>query len=538
MRPRTGIAVFVALVGAAGALAVAAGSGTAAHAASASSNQVKAGDLLVSGTIYTAPNIVAGTTQLPPGCAPVNCVTATAGSAFPQVFNNANADGSFGTTSQIFLDELTADGRPNGRIMINPNDMATSFSSKSELAVNLSPDGKYVTWLGYAAKPGNVDVSNSSTPGEPDPENPIPATYYRAVGQLDANGNVSVTKTNAYTGDNGRAAIAATVNGKEFYYTAGNASSVESPQLPGTIIGAGAQIVTPHSTPGAPTPVGSFSVTQLGDKADKVGKDDNFRGITIYNNVLYYTKGSGSNGVNTVYYVDTTGSCKNGVGVPSANATLPTTPLPVDLSTVQTAGLPSNMCVLKGFPTALAKGATDASDYPFGIWFANPTTLYVADEGAGDNAFSGGTYTAAAASTTAGIQKWVYNATAGEWQFAYTLQSGLNLGQPYTISGYPTGTNSATGLPWSPATDGLRSITGKVNSDGTVSLWAVSSTVSGSGDQGADPNKLVEINDNLAATSRPSGESFKTVETAALGQLYRGVTFTPGTDVRSGQYGS
>jgi hypothetical protein len=43
-----------------------------------------------------------------------------------------------------------------------------------------------------------------------------------------------------------------------------------------------------------------------------------------------------------------------------------------------------------------------------------------------------------------------------------------------------------------------------VNADGTVSLWAVTSTVSGGGDQGADPNKLVEINDNLAATSRPA----------------------------------
>jgi hypothetical protein len=538
MRPRTGIAVFVTLVGAAGALAVAVGSCTAAHAASSNSDRVKAGDLLVSGTVYTAPDIVAGTTQLPPGCAPANCVTATAGSAFPQVFNNASADGSFGTTSRIFLDELTTDGRSNGRIMINPNDMATSFSSKSELAVNLSPDGKYVTWLGYAAKPGNVDVSNSSTPGELDPENPIPATYYRAVGQLDANGNVSVTKTNAFTGDNGRAAIAATVDGKEVYYAAGNASSVETPQLPGTIVGAGAQLITPGSAPGTPTPVGSFNVTQLGDKADKAGKDDNFRGIAIYNNVLYYTKGSGSNGVDTVYYVDTTGSCKNGVGIPSANATLPATPLSVDLSTVQTAGLPSNMCILKGFPTTLAKGATDASDYPVGIWFANPATLYVADEGAGDNAFSSGTYTAAAASTSAGIQKWVYNATAGEWQLAYTLQNGLSLGQPYTIGGYPTGTNSATGLPWSPATDGLRAITGKLNPNGTVSLWAVTSTVSGSGDQGADPNKLVEINDNLAATSRPSGESFKTVETAVLGQLYRGVTFTPGTDVSSGRYGS
>ena len=539
MRPRTGLAAFVTVASAAGVLAVAAGVGTAAHAASASSNKVKAGDLLVSGTIYTNPGIVAGTTQLPPGCAAANCVTAVADGTFPQVFNNANVDGSFGITSQIFLDELTTDGRSNGRIMVNPNDMATSYSSKSELALNLSPDGKYVTWMGYQAKPATIDVSNSSTPGEPDPENPVPTDYYRAIGQLDANGNVSVTDTNAYSGDNGRAAIAATVNGQEHYYTAGNASSVETPQLPGIIAGAGAQIITPGSTPGAPTPVGSFNVTQLGDKADKAGKDDNFRGIGIYNNVLYYTKGSGSNGVDTVYYVDTTGSCHNGVGIPSASATLPTSSLPYSLSTVQTSGLPSNMCILKGFPTALAKGATDASDYPFGIWFANPTTLYVADEGAGDNAYSGGAYTAAAASTTAGIQKWVYNTTAGEWQLAYTLQGGLGLGTPYTISGYPTGTNAANhNLPWSPATDGLRAITGKVNSDGTVSLYGVTSTVSGSGDQGADPNKVVEITDNLSATAQPAGESFTTLKTATLGQLYRGVTFTPGTDVSSGQYGS
>ena len=71
--------------------------------------------------------------------------------------------------------------------------------------------------------------------------------------------------------------------------------------------------------PGLPTPVGSFSVTQLGDKADKIGKDDNFRGLTIYNNVLYFTKGSGSNGVNTVYFVDTTGQAcpTGGVGLPN-----------------------------------------------------------------------------------------------------------------------------------------------------------------------------------------------------------------------------
>ena len=39
--------------------------------------------------------------------------------------------------------------------------------------------------------------------------------------------------------------------------------------------------------------------------------------------------------------------------------------------------------VLPGFPTAIAKTAGATNDYPFGIWFANATTLYVADEGDG-----------------------------------------------------------------------------------------------------------------------------------------------------------
>ena len=57
-----------------------------------------------------------------------------------------------------------------------------------------------------------------------------------------------------------------------------------------------------------------------------------------------------------------------------------------------------------------------------------------------------------------------------------------------------------SGLPWSPATDGLRNITGRVGWDGKVTIWAITSTVSGSGDQGADPNKLVVITDVLANT--------------------------------------
>jgi hypothetical protein len=352
----------------------------------------------------------------------------------------------------------------------------------------------------------------------------VPSTFYREVAQLSGHGRFQFTETNAYSGNNGRAAITADAGGKELIYTSGNAGNGGNPQPNGVILGAGAQLITPGVTPGTPTPVGSFNITELGDKADKIGKDDNFRGLALYHNVLYYTKGSGGNGVNTVYFLDTTGkACPNGVGVPAAGAQLPAAPLSYNPATLQTTGLPSNMCILKGFNTTLAKTSTNS--FPFGLWFANPDTLYVADEGNGTNTFAGGEYTAAAAQTTAGLKKWVFDGT--EWKLAYTLQAGLNLGQPYTVRGYPTGDNAATGLPWAPATDGLRNITGRVNRDGSVTIWAITSTVSGSGDQGADPNKLVEIIDSLGATSPGAKESFRTVRTAGFGEVLRGVSFAP-----------
>ncbi len=190
--------------------------------------------------------------------------------------------------------------------------------------------------------------------------------------------------------------------------------------------------------------------------------------------------------------------------------------------------VPYNMCILKGFPTGLAK---TASLFPFGIWFADAKTLYVADEGNGTATYASGQYTAAAAQTTAGLQKWVFDSVAGQWNLAYVLTAGLKLGVPYTVANYPIGNNSATGLPWSPATDGLRNLTGRVNRDGTVTVWAVTSTVSGNGDQGADPNQLVTITDNLAATSLPAGESFTTAKRAGFDEVLRGVSFTPGTDL-------
>jgi hypothetical protein len=545
---QSGGAVTVLLAGLTHTQLVLAGDGTA----------FQPGNLLVSRSVYdNNPNNVVVGAQLPPNCTGSNCVTATADGTYPEVFNNAIPDGSFGITSKILLDEMMPTGRlvnslevPNSserQIGVNSDQMVTSFSSKSELALNLSTGKRFVTFMGYLSPVDTLDVSNSNTPFVVDPTNPVPGQFYRVVAQVDDHGKFSFTKTNAYSGNNGRAAILNDTAGANLFYTSGNAGNGGNPQPPGVIVGAGAQILTAadkplkaQMDPGLPTPVGSFNITELGDKADKIGKDTNFRGLSIFNNVIYLTKGSGGNGVNTVYFIDTSGAadsngsphaCPNGVGLPASSATLPTTPIFYNSANLATEGVfPYNMCVLKGFTTVLAKNTTDS--FPFGVWFADATTLYVADEGNGTNTFNAGTYTAAASQTTAGLQKWVFNASQGQWNLAYVLTAGLNLGVPYTVSGYPTGTNPATSLPWSPATDGLRNLTGRVNRDGTATIWAITSTVSGGGDQGADPNKLVMITDNLAATSLPGGESFTTLRTARFAEVLRGVSFTPGTGVR------
>ncbi len=120
-----------------------------------------------------------------------------------------------------------------------------------------------------------------------------------------------------------------------------------------------------------------------------------------------------------------------------------------------------------------------------------------------------------ASQATAGVQKWIFNGTT--WQLAYVLNNGLNIGVPYSVPGYPT-----------PATDGCRNLTGKNNGDGTVDLYAVTSTVSTSGDQGADPNLLVTVKDQLKATSRPNGlGKFQTLRAAGFGEVLRGVSFAP-----------
>jgi hypothetical protein len=369
--------------------------------------------------------------------------------------------------------------------------------------------------------PNRLDVSNSNTPGVVDPTNPVVSQYYRSVAEVDADSNLKITEGNAYSGNNGRAAIKA----NSLYYLTGNDNNggLSKSQLTKTQIGVnlitstGAELLVPGQLPPLPpniNKIGDFEVTQVGyTTADKAGKDNNFRGLTIFNNTLYVTKGSGGNGINTVYQVGNAGELPTG-------------------TVAELAALP--ITILPGFPTSLASGVNQAGNpapiaFPFGIWFANANTLYVCDEGDGTLVSPpvNGNVADAATQATAGVQKW--SLVNDVWQLDYVLQNGLNIGVPYSVPNYPTSLN--------PATDGCRNITGRVHRDGTVDIYAVTSTVSLSGDQGADPNKLVKVTDILRAATLPAGDGdhdgddfaghFVTLRSAHAGEVFRGITFAP-----------
>jgi len=460
----------------------------AANAARAA-NYIQGDSLLISTTTYqdvgAVANLVAGTSLLP-GANAGETSTAVSNGALNTVWNNASADSSFGVTSAISLSDLNINtGAVLASTSLNPSIVSTSFSSKSELGLNLTKTstGYVATFMGYAGGGvGNLDVSNSDTTAYKDTTNPVTSffapganqtyAFNRSVVAFSANGSFTTTQTLAYGGNNGRSAVLAP-NG--LYYTTGNSNNGSGTPTQLTTA-TGLEVATPGSTPNSTMIDPTFKAVPK----DKAGKSSNFRGLTYYDGNLYFTKGSGSNGINTVYTVS------------NPDGQLPTS------STANAA----TVSVLPGFPTDSAK--VTGGDYtPFGLFFANPTTLYVADEGTGNTTD---------ATEHAGLEKWTLS--DGTWSLDYTLQAGL-IGDAYTVPGWDFGET----------TIGLRNLTGEVNANGTVTFFATTSTTSDSGDNGADPNEIVKITDVLGDTSLPTSEKFSVFDGPDAGLRYGGVAF-------------
>jgi hypothetical protein len=449
-------------------------------------------------------SLAVGTTQLA-GTATAT-VSAVASNSYPTVWGNEAVDASFGVTSPIQLADVNpTNGTVLSKVTVPTNQVVTSFPSKSEVGLHLTTDaaGPHVVFMGYAgAGVGALDVSNTDAVAGQDPTNPVSfafgASYAfaRTVVSMDGSGHFSYTPTIDYGGNNGRSAL---LGSNGLYYSVGNANNGNAaafgptngtnPDVTETtgleaitpINGASSNVAIPAGNSAEVNPLLQFSFGTP-PKLDKAGKDDNYRGVTEFGGALYFTKGSGSNGVQTVYTVSS-------------------------LPTVAGASA-ATISILPGFPTDSAK-STGGNFTPFAVFFANATTMYVSDEGSGN---------ATDVASHAGLEKW--SLVSGVWQLDYVLTQGL-------IGVVDSNLNGADGPYPNVTTVGLRNLTGVVNGD-QVTLWATTSTSSTSVDNGADPNKVVAITDPVSATTLTGAvatESFSTVTGPTYGTVYRGVAF-------------
>lgn len=137
-----------------------------------------------------------------------------------------------------------------------------------------------------------------------------------------------------------------------------------------------------------------------------------------------------------------------------------------------------------GLPTGTGNTATKIIDTgstssPYDFFFADPNTVYVADD--------------RSSATGGGLQKYISADNGATFSFAYTLSGGT----------------------------GLRGLTtnGFTDANGNLTFYAVTNT--------STANSLVSISDNLANTVSPGTVTFTTLATAAPNTIFRGVEFIP-----------
>ncbi len=422
------------------------------------------------------------------------------------VWDNEGVDPSFGVTSPIRLTSIEPhSGHVFGTLDVPPDQVVTSFPSKSELGLHVTRDarGFHLVFVGYAgAGIGAIDASNSDAVSGQDPSNPVTFAFgtdywfARTIVSVDARGNFAYTPTIDYGGNNGRAAL---LGSNGLYYSVGNANNGNAAKFGSALNGTnpdvtettGLEVVSPIDATSwnVPIPTGDSAEVDpliqyaLGKNSalDKPGKDNNYRGLTEFNGALYFTKGSGSNGIDTVYTVTSLPTVANA-------ATAPITIVP-------------------GFPMDSAR-TTNGNYTPFAVFFADAETMYVTDEGTGSSID---------ATQHAGLQKW--SLMNGTWQLDYVLTNGL-------IGAVDANLTGSDGAYPDVTTIGLRNLTGVVDKvEGTVTLYAATATSSAATDNGADPNKVVTITDTLAATSanQVAQQRFSTVVGPTYGTVYRGV---------------
>ena len=365
------------------------------------------------------------------------------------------------------------------------------YGSSSEGTLQLSSNGAYLTIMGYGvnaaafnANPGAYSPNSANTAlgqsGSMTNQNAY-TPVSRVVALVGADGSVDTSTAlyNVFNANNPRSAY--TVDGSSFY-------------------------VSGQGTSGDNTG-GVFYATRGANSATSITGNDgggttsqDTREVQIRNNTLYVSTDS-KDGANNRDYIGTLGTAGSPPTTVANSANGPT----------QLNGFGSSA---KGKETvtattgnlidqALFTGKTTSTTInlsPENYFFANDSTLYVADSGnpkntSGDSPLGDG-----------GLQKW--SLVNGKWTLDYTLSNGLNL---VANSG-------------SAGTMGLYGLTGEtitVNGTQEVELFATNATI---GD--LDQTYLYGLTDILGATSLPD-EVFEVLATAAPDTNFKGVAFAP-----------
>ena len=396
----------------------------------------------------------------------------TAGDLVISVVGDGNGSGDYtdGQATPITLEEVTTAGSIVGQMVLPQTttevDGTTEYAisaemgSSSEGDLQLAANGKSLVIGGYGV---NAVSYNDGDEGYGD-------TALAQTSSLTDGPHVAIPRVIADIGANG------TVDTSTALYNVYNTNNIRSvATVDGTSFWVSGQGVAGDDTQGVfYAEDGANSATTINDSTDT-------REAEIINGALYVstdsTQGNGGTSNISVYSTLPT-SATNGTVLPGIDGKLTL--------------------------TAAQENAVNAADVgssvnlsPEGYFFANSSTLYIADGGDPKEGGLG----------DGGLQKW--SDVNGTWQLDYTLSSGLDLVPDTASSG----------------TTGLIELTGTVV-NGVVDLYATNETI---GD--LDQTYLYGIQDNLSATTLPTDESFQVLDTAAPDTTIRGISFAPTEDM-------
>ncbi len=392
----------------------------------------------------------------------------TPGDIVVTVEGNGSGTGTYldNQAAPLTLDEFTTGGTLVGTLTLPQTSSGSNsaisgeYGSSSEGMLQLSGNGQYLAVMGYGVNAATYNAQNDANGTGTALAQSTSSSVSRVVALIGANGsvNTSTALTNVFSGNNPRSVYTAT--GQTFLIsgqgTKGDATSgVFSAKL------------------GATT---ATAVTGLDSTYQGAAASQDTRVIQQYNGQTYVSIDSKTGSPNREY-----------IATMSSNGTL--TPL---------AGMASGTVKLNGSNgNGINGGSGTVNLSPDGFFFANSTTLYVADTGspkAGSTLGDGG------------LQKWSLESVSGAqtWVLDYTLSAGLDLVKNSASSG----------------TTGLYALTGKVVGN-SVELFATNYTI---GD--TDQTYVYGITDSLANLTAP-GTSFKQLFAASADTNLKGIAFAP-----------